>query len=87
MWNFRMEERTPPFKCLIVEWAVTHQASPRVTKSKERKETLAPSMKDLPSVRVLPMGSETCWLVQEENDTLLKPLETAIILLRPPIRL
>ena len=38
--------RSSPFKCINVDQAVRHQESPRVTRSEERRETLAPSMKD-----------------------------------------
>jgi hypothetical protein len=38
--------RSSPFKCINVGQAVRHQEPPRVTRLEERKETLAPSMKD-----------------------------------------
>jgi hypothetical protein len=38
--------RSSPFKCINVGQAVRHQEPPRVTRLEERKETLAPSVKD-----------------------------------------
>ena len=38
--------RSSPFKCINVGQAVRHQEPPRATRSEERKETLAPSMRE-----------------------------------------